>query len=305
VVAGVLGGGLAWAALAASAAEAIDPFEQPAPFFGPSGTSTPRPPRLVYVAALAVWSGLYLALRTWQRQRTQARRLLEADAAASTARLQMLRYQLNPHFFFNALNTISALADEEPARVKTVVSRLSGFLRYTLLDADALVVPLGEEVAAARRYLDVEQIRFEDDLEVQVDVPPAAATRRVPAFVLLPLVENAVKHGLRTSPVPLRVRLTARLDEAEDDGAEGGASSGAAGAGASEAATLVLTVANTGTLRADDAGADAAPGTGTGLANVRARLAAHYPARHRVTLTETADGWVRARLTLTGAPDVG
>jgi LytS/YehU family sensor histidine kinase len=182
----------------------------------------------------------------------------------------MLRYQLNPHFFFNALNTIGALADENPQRVKTAVRELSGFLRHTLLDEGALDAPLRDEVAAAEHYLAVEKIRFEDDLQGSVDVSPESGRLTVPAFLVLPLVENAVKHGQYTSPRPLRVRVTGTVTDA----------------------ALVVEVANTGHWRDNEIGPD---GTGTGLDNVRRRLEAQHPDQHRLSITEN-DGWVRVRI---------
>ncbi|PSQ80040.1 MAG: sensor histidine kinase [Bacteroidetes bacterium QS_1_63_11] len=194
---------------------------------------------------------------------------LQADAEAQRAQLRMLRYQLNPHFFFNALNTIGALADENPQRVKAAVRELSGFLRYTLLDEEALDAPLRDEFEAAEHYLAVEKIRFEDDLAVEVNLADEAAPVVVPSFLVLPLVENAVKHGQHTSPMPLRVRV----------------------AGALVQDALAIDVANTGHWR----GTDAEDGTGTGLANVRRRLEARYPEQHQFMVTED-DDWVRARI---------
>ncbi|WP_263787709.1 sensor histidine kinase [Salinibacter grassmerensis] len=248
------------------------------PFIAPvSGIASLRPgegsilsgPATFPIVMLA-WSGLYLGLAQWYAQQRQERRLLRADAEAQRAQLQMLRYQLNPHFFFNALNTIGALADEDPARVKTAVRELSGFLRYTLLDDEALNTPLRDEVTAAEHYLSVEKIRFEDDLQTEVDVTDEAAQQAVPSFLVLPLVENAVKHGPYTSPTPLRIRVTGTVAE------EG----------------LVVEVANTGHWRDSPPGPD---GTDTGLDNVRTRLQTQYPEQHDFTLTEE-DGWVRARI---------
>lgn len=218
------------------------------------------------------WSGLYLGIAQWYEYREQQRRRLQADAEAQRARLRMLRYQLNPHFFFNALNTIRALADEAPERVKTVVGELSGFLRYTLLDEDELEAPLRDEIDAAEHYLGVEKIRFEDDLKIEIDVSDAAARQVVPSFLVLPLVENALKHGWDTGTRPLRIRIV----------------------GALTADALVITVANTGHWRAHSKGPD---GTDTGLGNVRARLNAQYPEGHQLTMTET-DGWVRVQITI-------
>ena len=263
--------GLAWYQVKAWGVEWVDPFIVPVtrsgafrPGEGSLLSSAPAFPVL-----LLVWSGVYLSIAQWYARQTQERRRLQADAEAQRAQLRMLRYQLNPHFFFNALNTIGALADENPQRVKAAVRELSGFLRYTLLDEEALDAPLRDEFEAAEHYLAVEKIRFEDDLAVEVNLADEAAPVVVPSFLVLPLVENAVKHGQHTSPMPLRIRV----------------------AGALVQDALAIDVANTGHWR----GTDAEDGTGTGLTNVRRRLEARYPEQHQFTVTED-DDWVRARI---------
>ena len=272
IVAGGVAGGLLWYQVKAWGVDWVNPFIAPI-----TGVTALRPGEGSILSSLSAfpivllaWSGLYLSLAQWYAQQRQERRLLRADAAAQRAQLRMLRYQLNPHFFFNALNTIAALADENPQRVKTAVRELSGFLRYTLLDDEDLDAPLHDEVAAAEHYLAVEKIRFEDNLQVTVDLEEAAGRRVVPSFLVLPLVENAVKHGPYTSPTPLCIELTGTVTDE----------------------TLVVEVANTGHWRESEASAD---GTGTGLDNVRRRLEAQHPDRHRLTVRED-DGWVRVRI---------
>lgn len=263
-----LGLGLAWHQCVEVASEWVNPFVGPiAPYLGLQGTPLLRRME-AFPLILLLWSGLYLGIMHWREQRRHQERLLQADAEAQRARLRALRYQLNPHFFFNALNTIGALADEAPGRVKDAVRELSGFLRYTLLDDEALEAPLRDEVSAIEHYLAVEKIRFEEDLQVEIDVAPEAGRLTVPSFLVLPLVENAVKHGHHTSPMPLRVRVTGTVS---DD-------------------ALVVEVANTGHWREPRTGPE---GTDTGLDNVRARLESQYPDRHRFTITDD-DEWVRA-----------
>lgn len=270
VALGSVGFGLAWAGLNHWGATYIDPFELPVMAY--VGVLPGQGSMLSHPAAfpmiLLVWSGSYLGIAFWHERQVQQQRVFQADAEAQRARLQMLRYQLNPHFFFNALNTINALADESPRRVKEAVHELSGFLRYSLLDDDTLMVALDKEIEAVKHYLAIEKMRFEDDLQVRIDMDAAAKHQTVPAFLVLPLIENAVKHGQHTSPFPLRVRLTATLT---DD-------------------RLRIAVANTGHLRTD---APTDESTDTGLTNVQARLQAQYPDAHRFALTED-DGWVRA-----------
>jgi two-component system LytT family sensor kinase len=264
--------GLAWYQVKAWGVEWVDPFV--APVTGP-GAVRPGEGSLLSSAPafpilLLVWSGAYLSIAQWYARQTQERRRLQADAEAQRAQLRMLRYQLNPHFFFNALNTIGALADENPQRVKTAVRELSGFLRYTLLDEEALDAPLRDEFRAAKHYLAVEKIRFEDDLLAEMRLADDAGRLVVPSFLVLPLVENAVKHGTHTSPMPLRVRVTGeRTEEA-----------------------LVIDVANTGHWR--EANTDA-EGTGTGLDNVRTRLQTRYPDQYTFALAKEG-GWVQTRI---------
>ena len=264
--------GLLWFQLKTWGADWVDPFIAPVtpPGFFRPGEGSILSSAPAFPVLMLVWSGFYLSIAHWWGEQQEERRRLQADAEAQRAQLRMLRYQLNPHFFFNALNTIGALADEEPARVKTAVHELSGFLRYTLLDDEALEVPLRDEIAAVEHYLSVEKIRFEDDLDVAVAVPDVAGGHVVPSFLVLPLVENAIKHGQRTSPSPLQVHLRAGL---ADD-------------------TLTIEVANTGHWRDNGLGTD---GTGTGLDNVQNRLQSQYPNQHQLTITDE-DGWVHVRI---------
>src|SRR5206468_3138547 len=116
-----------------------------------------------------------------------------------------------PHFLFNALNSLRALIGEDSCKAREMVTELSGFLRYSLLPASVADVALGEELASLRQYLAIEQIRFERALDVTFSVEPAAERYRVPSFLLHPLAENAIKFGVRTSPMPLRLRVSARV----------------------------------------------------------------------------------------------
>jgi len=263
--------GLAWYGATVRIAAWIDPFARaPVLLPLPGGELFAVQQVWLFAAVMTSWTVAFVAIATRREQQAQRERILRAEALAHEARLKMLRYQLNPHFLFNALNSIGALAVEAPERVQRMVAELSGFLRYSLLESPNLVVPLRDEIAAAKHYLAVEKVRFEDELEVEVDIDDAAASRKVPAFVVLPLVENALKHGRRTSRLPLRIRIIGRVD----------------------GDALRIEVANTGSWAASsDVG-----GTGTGLQNVRQRLAEHYGERnHRMDITEEG-GWVRVRI---------
>ncbi|HMY74388.1 MAG TPA: histidine kinase, partial [Blastocatellia bacterium] len=194
-------------------------------------------------------------------------RALQAAALAQQAQLELLRYQLNPHFLFNALNSIRASVDEDRQRAKRMITEFSEFLRYSLLSANAAAIPLREELAAIRNYLAIEQIRFEDKLQVQYDIDPAAEDFPLPGFLIHPLVENAVKHGMEQS-APLKLNIAAR---AKGD-------------------RLFVEVANSGSRLTAQANGN---GLGIGLRNIQERLAQLYPGHSRFEIGETG-GWVRA-----------
>src|SRR5687768_6872544 len=227
------------------------------------------------VLPLFGWSLVHLGFQYNTALREQREQALSAVAAARDAQLRMLAYQLNPHFLFNALNSIRALINEDQQRARDMVTALSGYLRYALVERPLHVALLDEEVASVRGYLAIEKVRFEERLDVRLEVDPAALHCEVPAFILNPLVENAVKHGAAgTVDAPLRLRVDARIVEPR---------------------RLILTVENSGGWGNGGAAArttdDGLPG-GVGLANVRARLAALHPGDHRIDIDEV-DGTVR------------
>lgn len=220
------------------------------------------------------WSLLRLGLRYNDALREQREEALRAVAAARDAQLRMLAYQLNPHFLFNTLNSIRALIHEDSERARDMVTALAGYLRYALVERPLHVALLEEEVASVRGYLAIERARFEERLDARVDIEPAALRCEVPAFLLNPLVENAVKHGaVGTADAPLVLRVEGRLVEQ---------------------GRLRIVVENTGRLGDGRDGRDGRGGLpgGLGLANVRARLAALHPADHRIDIEQT-DGRVR------------
>jgi two-component system, LytTR family, sensor kinase len=228
------------------------------------------------------WSLVHLGLQYNTALREQREQALRAVAAARDAQLRMLAYQLNPHFLFNTLNSIRALINEDRQRAREMVTALSGYLRYALVERPLHVALLEEEVASVRGYLAIEQVRFEERLDARMEVEPAALRCEVPAFLLNPLVENALMHGAGAAGAPLVLRVEARLVKPD---------------------RLRLVVENTGrwgngraTPPAAGEGDDGLPG-GVGLANVRARLAALHPADHRIEVEE-GDGRVRVLVEL-------
>jgi two-component system, LytTR family, sensor kinase len=219
------------------------------------------------------WSALYFGVKYCQDRQRQESLALRADALTKEAELRMLRYQLNPHFLFNSLNSLSALIREDPLRAEMMLSRLSEFLRYSLAGAKTPDAPLRDELEAARNYLDIEKIRYEEKLAVKFDIEPSAEDFRVPSLLIHPLVENALKYGMRTSALPLEIAVMAR-------GGEG---------------SLRLEVTNTGAWveHSSDRAQTNGKGVGIGLENIQRRLEQAFPGHHRFDVFEQ-NGLVRA-----------
>ena len=227
------------------------------------------------VGQFALCSGLYFTVRYWLELQEQREKTLRATGLAHQAQLQMLRYQLNPHFLFNTLNSIRAMVLEDPGKSRQMITRLSDFLRYSL-DGEAKETTIGGEIAALRGYLEIQHIRFEQKLNVTTEVDPSTEPIVVPCFVIHGLVENAIKYGMDTSPMPLNVlvQVTRR---------DGG---------------MRILVRNSGKLVARDASSRGAEtGTGTGLRNIAQRLELGFPNRYSFEIYEK-DGWVNAAIDL-------
>lgn len=227
-------------------------------------------------AVLIGWSLGFVWVVTEQARRHQLERAARAEADALAAELARLRLQLDPHFLFNALNGVAAEIPEAPETALSMVHDLSGYLRHSLATVDRAIVPVAEEVAGLSAYLDIQRARFGARLAATLRLDPDVADRPIACYLLQPLVENAVHHGRRRPQLVLDVHIRA-------DGAD-----------------LRITVCNSGTLEARPRSPADSPG-GLGLANLRRRLALHYPARHRFSLTEE-NALVTADLVLVGPP---
>ncbi len=143
------------------------------------------------------WSGLYFGIKYYQLLQSEKQKALRANTMAHEAQLKMLRYQLNPHFLFNTLNAISTLIlVEENKNANQMVSRLSEFLRYTLNTDPIKKVPLSQELHALMLYLDIEKVRFEDRLSIEIDITDDAKEALVPSMILQPLIENSIKYAI-------------------------------------------------------------------------------------------------------------
>ena len=143
-----------------------------------------------------IWCSLYFSVEQWQTSSREKERLLRAETEVREARLQALRYQLNPHFLFNSLNAVSTLVlDGEASAATKMLSQIGDFLR-TSLNHQAAEAPLSQEMAFTEQYIGIEKTRLGDRLQVNLAISPDTLDAMVPGMLLQPLVENAVRHGV-------------------------------------------------------------------------------------------------------------
>ena len=216
----------------------------------------------IYTTLQASWM-----VRDRERQLADARTAAsEANAAASAARLAALRYQLNPHFLFNTLNAVSAaVITNRTDEAESMLSKLADFLRVTLVADPEAMIPLEDELATLQAYLEIESVRFRERLALEFICPNDLRSAVVPSFLLQPLIENAIKHGVSPTSATVTIRL-----EAVRDGED-----------------LVVLVQ-------DDGGggdAEARPGAGVGLNNVRMRLETLFGSRGSLQAIPLARGF--------------
>jgi hypothetical protein len=218
---------------------------------------------------MLAWCALYLALLTGEKARAAERREGAYRRAAKAAELRSLRYQVNPHFLFNTLNSLSALVlTGRTQAAERMIQQLSTFYRHSLADDPTADVPLREEFALQRLYLDIEAVRFPHRLRATYDLPPGVEEARVPGMILQPLVENSVKHAV--APTSGRVYITLAARE--------------------EYGRLVLTVSDDGDGSGPRNGAVKA-GHGIGLANVRERLEARFGVSASIVSNRGPEGY--------------
>lgn len=221
---------------------------------------------------LIAWAALYLALGNGEMARAAERREGDYRRAAKAAELRSLRYQVNPHFLFNTLNSLSALVMVgRTEQAEKMIQTISSFYRHSLASDPTSDVPLSDEIALQRHYLEIEAVRFPERLCTEFDVPEALLDACVPGMILQPLVENSIKYAVSASTRPVTLRISAR----------------------EAAGLLVLTVADDGPGKVGKSGS-----TGIGLANVRQRLAARFGERASVESSALPAGGYATVLTL-------
>lgn len=201
---------------------------------------------------LVCWGGLYLAMANSRKTQAALIHSRNLERVTRESEMRALRYQLNPHFVFNALNSVSSLIiDKKNGQAEHLVDGLADYMRTVLHDDEGDMITVEQEIAQQVRYLEIEQVRFPKRLSFEVYMDDDVRDWKIPALIIQPLVENAIKHGVARSCKPVAITITALRD----------------------ADRLKLVVANDGRMQTGD---DKVNGTGTGLANIRERLVALY-----------------------------
>jgi sensor histidine kinase YesM len=214
-----------------------------------------------------VWSILYFGIKIWLTLITERENLSKLTIHAKEAQLQMLRYQINPHFLFNSLNSIKALIYENPAQAGHMLTEFSEFLRTTLIFKDRIYIPVSEEIDIIEKYLSIEKIRFEERLEYKITYDKDLLNNEILCFITQPLVENAIRHGLANNPAGLKLNIDFSLDKEN----------------------MVIKIENNGSL--DENGTS----KGTGINNIIDRLNTAYQDQYDFSIIEK-DHFVKVRL---------
>jgi hypothetical protein len=220
----------------------------------------------------AAWAVLYVALSYAARVRQAERTAALYRAAAQSAQLRALRYQINPHFLFNTLNSLSTLIlRQRNDEAERMIMNLASFFRTSLTGDPTEDVPLSEEIRTQQLYLDIEKNRFPERLLIAIDVPPELEHAHVPGFILQPLVENAIKYGVSRSVDPVTIAIRARATKDK----------------------LLVSVIDDGRPSFE-----APAGTGVGLRNVTDRLITRFDGNASLTYGARPEGGFRVDITL-------
>lgn len=217
--------------------------------------------------------GGWLAWDYYHESRNRELKATQLEILLAQARLQALQTQLQPHFLFNALNTISAFVERDPRGARRMIEHLGDLLRLSLENSSRQLTTLEEELKALNHFLAIQRVRFADHLEVSVTAEPDTLRATLPGLILQPLVENAIRHGVALQELS-RVTVSATRDNGD----------------------LRLRVADNGPGL--PAGWRLATGAGIGLSNTQQRLAQLYPATHQFSISEKPDGGVMAEVVI-------
>lgn len=223
-----------------------------------------------WTVVFLIWSLLYLVthyLRNYEREEVKNLRL---QSSQNEVELASLKAQLNPHFIFNAMNSIRALIEEDPALAKTALTKLSNILRKSLLSDKRNLITLSEEFDLVKDHLSLEKIRYEERLELSYEIDGSIEKERLPPLIVQTLVENAIKHGISKRQLGGQLHIRAK-----DIGEE-----------------IQIQVENCGTLESN------AESTGIGLDNLRRRLAILYKEKAELTLSKVGSNKVQAQVVI-------
>lgn len=227
---------------------------------------------------LAGWGALYLALSHSQDVQRMMEHSRQLERVNRESELRALRYQLNPHFVFNALNSVSSLIiDRQNEQAEKLVDDLADYMRAVLTGGAEDMITVEQEIAQQARYLEIERMRFPERLHYFVNIAPAANGWRIPALIIQPLIENAIKFGVSSADQPLNIVISAQIDGDR----------------------LQIRVANDGRVKIPaEQPHDRTDGTGTGLSNIQNRLKALYGQNASLFLANSKDGMAVATIIL-------
>jgi two-component system, LytTR family, sensor kinase len=218
------------------------------------------------------WIGfiVFRSIGYYQRYREREQLASQLQAQLVQARLQALQMQLNPHFLFNTLNSVSSLMRSDPDGADEMLERLSSLLRITLAKGQAQRIPLQEEMEVVQLYVSIQQLRFGDRVRHSIEVAPEAWDALVPSMILQPIVENAYVHGIARSAGEGTIAIKASVDGDK----------------------LCISIRNAGCVPGSFG--EALKRQGVGIANVKARLELHYGSRQSFSIREVVPGDVTA-----------
>lgn len=214
-----------------------------------------------------LWSILYFGIKSWIDLINERENLNKITIHAKEAQLQMLRYQINPHFLFNSLNSIKALIYENPTKAGNMLAEFSEFLRTTLLFKDRIYIPVSEEIDILEKYLSIEKIRFEERLDYKITYDENLLNNEILCLITQPLVENAIRHGLTNNPGGLKLNINFSVHKE----------------------FMVIEIENSGSLKKNGAS------KGTGINNVIDRLKTAYQDQYDFSIIEK-DNFVKVKL---------
>jgi LytS/YehU family sensor histidine kinase len=211
-------------------------------------------------------------IKFWIESKAQKETTEKAILLAQSAQLQMLRYQVNPHFLFNSLSSLRALIRDNQKKAEEMILLISKFLRYSLISKKNNQVRLKEEISALRHYFEIERVRFGDKLITNINVEKSTEELLIPSFLIHPIIENAIKYGMDTSSMPLKIDLNASFKNSQ----------------------LQIDVINSGKWINKNRHTS---GTGTGLKNVKQRLDLAYSENYTFDIIKNDDSvHVRIRI---------